>query len=290
MSRTRERYARMMATFWRNPRVRALTDAAIATYCLALSYACDQLNDGRLTADEALTMCARGKKAAIRELVAAGFWDECDGCYEIANYLEHNESRASLDAFREKAIQDGKRGGRPKGSGTKNQKGTLSENSNGTHSENETHVDGDVEEPLRGSRVGDDDDSHQGLPDQVHRQLALIPTPGSVAKLLELLSALHSKPDGAPYAEPGMLSANDRKRLDEVISTARMRHEKRGDMDPMSLIATEWLALLALVANGDVTDLRNTLAYFCKAFGGLDAARAEAGAHYPLARDVRAAA
>ena len=54
MSRTRERYARMMATFWRNPRVRKLTDAAIATYCLALSYACDQLNDGILTPDEKL--------------------------------------------------------------------------------------------------------------------------------------------------------------------------------------------------------------------------------------------
>jgi hypothetical protein len=284
MSRTRERYARMMATFWRNPRVRKLTDAAIATYCLALSYACDQLNDGILTPDEALTMCARGKKGAIRELVNAGFWGERDGVYLIANYLEHNESRASLEASRERAIADGKRGGRPKGSGTKNQKGTLFENSNSTHTETETHVDGDGEPPLR---VGDAEEP-RSLSERVARQLDLTPTPGSVCRLLELLSALHSKPNGAPYAEPGMPSANDRKLLAGVISQA----EKLGnleDADPMRLIAGRWLALLALVANGDAPPIRNPLAYFAKAFDGLETTRSEAGASFPPARILEAA-
>lgn len=288
MSRTRERYARMMATFWRNPRVRKLTDAAIATYCLALSYACDQLNDGILMPDEALTMCARGKKVAIKELVTAGFWGERDGSYFITNYLEHNESRASLEASREKAIADGKRGGRPKGSGSQNQKGTLSENSNGTHAGNETHGDGDGEEPLRGSRQRDEGSPPLSLPELVARQLAANPTPGSVAKLLELLSALHSHPSGRPYAEPGMLSANDRKLLAGVIVAAQKLADG-GPMDPMRIIASEWVALLALVANGDKPDIRNALAYFAKCFGGLEDARLEASASHVPARHLEAA-
>lgn len=272
MSRTRERYARMMATFWRNPRVRALSDSAIACYCMALSYACDQLNDGTLSADEALAMCARGKKAAIRELVAAGFWDEAGAGYTITNYLEHNLSREDIEAKRREASEHGKRGGRPKADANQNGKGTLSPTIRGTLTQTETHVERTKKEPLPLRGDAAEDSPPLSLPDRVARQLDLTPTPGSVVKLLELLSALHCRPDGAPYAEPGMPSSNDRKMLVGVI--------QRGDM---RTIAAEWVAMLALVASGDKPDIRNPLAYFAKCFGGLEAARLEANAPFPPA-------
>lgn len=285
MSRTRERYARMMATFWRNPRVRKLSDAAIATYCLALSYACDQLNDGVLAAQDALLMCARGKKQAIRELVTEGFWVDHGESYEIANYLEHNESREDLEAARRQAIRDGKRGGRPKGSGNRKQKGTLSETYNGTLTENETHGDGDVEPPLR---VGAAEVSRT-LSERVLAHMALIPTPGSVIRLLDMLSMLHCKANGAPYAEPGMPSENDKKALAKLIEQARRDSAVEG-IEPMAVIGNRWLALLALVANGDAPPLRNPLAYFAKCFGNLEVTRSEAGAPFPVARTLEAVA
>lgn len=272
MSRTRERYARMMATFWRNPRVRALSDSAIACYCMALSYACDQLNDGVLSVDEALTMCARGKRAAIKELVSAGFWDEAGAGYTITNYLEHNLSREDIEAKRREASEYGKRGGRPKADATQNGKGTLSTTLMGTLTQTETHVERTKKEPPLRVGEADEDSPPQSLADRVARQLDLTPTPGSVARLLELLSALHCRPSGQPYAEPGMLSANDRKLLAGVI--------ERGDM---RTIAAEWVAMLALVASGDKPDIRNPLAYFAKCFGGLEAARLEANAPFPPA-------
>lgn len=283
MSRTRERYARMMATFWRNPRVRALSDSAIACYCMALSYACDQLNDGTLSADEALAMCARGKKAAIRELVAAGFWDEAGAGYTITNYLEHNLSREDIEAKRREASEHGKRGGRPKADANQNGKGTLSPTIRGTLTQTETHVERTKKEPLPLRGDAAEDSPPLSLPDRVARQLDLTPTPGSVARLLELLSALHCSPTGRAYAEPGMISANDRKLLAGVIGKAEAFSE------PMRFIAAEWIALLALVANGDKPDLRNVPAYFAKCFGGLEAARAEAGAPFPPAMTQEAA-
>lgn len=289
MSRTRERYARMMATFWRNPRVRKLSDAAIATYCMALSYACDQLNDGILPADDALLMCARGKKAAIRELLDAEFWIERDGAYEIANYLEHNLSREEIEAKRRDASEAGKRGGRPKGSGKRNEKGTLSENTNGPLSESESQRTKKEKEPLPLSSGEDDEVRALTLPERVDRQLSLIPTPGSVARLLELLSALHCHSSGRPYAEPGMPSSNDRRLLAGVIAAAEKLAEGSG-MDPMRIIAAEWVALLSLVANGDKPDIRNALAYFAKCFGGLEDARADAGAPHVPARHLEVAA
>jgi hypothetical protein len=277
MSRTRERYARMMATFWRNPRVRKLTDAAIATYCLALSYACDQLNDGFLAADDALVMCARGKRAAIKELVAAGFWLDHGGTYEIANYLEHNESREELDAARERAIRDGKRGGRPKGSGAKNQKGTLSENGNGTHAENETHGDGDGEltppPPPRGSEA---EGPRPDLEAQIAGLLANGPvTPASTWRLLELLTALESGPDPDRRVVIGMASAADLGRMAKVLEAARRDAPSR-ETTPLRMVAEEWSSLLALVNDGHIQAPRAPAPYFQKLFGQLATRHAEA--------------
>lgn len=133
------------------------------------------------------------------------------------------------------------------------------------------------------------EEERRPMADRVARQLALTPTPGSVARLLELISALHCHSSGRPYAEPGMPSSNDRKLLAGVIAVAQKLAEGSG-LDPMRIIAAEWVALLSLVANGDKPDIRNALAYFAKCFGGLEDARADAGAPHVPARHLEVAA
>lgn len=84
-----------------------------------------------------------------------------------------------------------------------------------------------------------------------------------------------------------MLSANDRKLLAGVIAAAQKLSDG-GPLDPMRIIASEWVALLALVASGDKPDIRNALAYFAKCFGGLEDARLEASANHVPARHLEA--
>lgn len=268
MSRTRERYARMMATFWRNPRVRALSDAAIATYCLALSYACDQLNDGVLSADEALTMCARGKRSAIKELVAAGFWGEAGTGYAITNYLEHNLSREDIEASRRAASEHGKRGGRPKANASDNGKGTLSQTLSGTHTSNESYVERTKKEPLRGY-AGEEDGPPQGLDAQISQLLANGPeTPAAAWRLLELLAAHECSDDPDRRVYLGMASAADLGRMGKILEVAR-RDAPSLELTPLRMVAVEWSSLLALVKDGHIEPPKAPAPYFQKLFGQL---------------------
>jgi hypothetical protein len=261
----------MMATFWRNPRVRKLSDAAIATYCLALSYACDQLNDGRLTADEALTMCARGKRASIRELVAAGFWTEHGEGYEIANYLEHNLSREDIEAKRREASEAGKRGGRPKGSGKRNEKGTLSENTNGTHTQNESHVERTKKEDDEGVFVAVDVPKPRDPSELVDHLVSGPATPALAWRLLEAVAEAYPGPDGRPVAIPGVVhSANDLTKLGALLDASGPQ--------PMMLLACEWLALLSLIASGETDRPRGPMVpYFASRYGRLEDERIASG-------------
>ena len=55
----------------------------------------DQLTDGHLTRIEA-TRLGGASPARISKLVAAGFWREIAGGYELVGYLEVNRTRAQI--------------------------------------------------------------------------------------------------------------------------------------------------------------------------------------------------
>lgn len=288
MSRSnRERYTAVRQSFWRKPKTVALSLAGIGLWTLGQSYCSDEMTDGFIPEGVA-AMLSRGDRKALKSLLDSTYWLRVDGGYQVNKYLKHNLSRVELEALSDAKRAAGSRGGHARAralaaataggvaSATAGAKQAL-EQSSGESVQDLRPQTLDLRKPPLRVGEADEDPPPQSLADRVARQLALTPTPGSVARLLELLSALHCHPSGRPYAEPGMLSANDRKLLAGVITAA----DKSGDA--MATIAAEWVAMLALVASGDKPDIRNALAYFAKCFGGLEAARAEANAPFPPA-------
>lgn len=288
MSRSnRERYTAVRQSFWRKPKTVALSLAGIGLWTLGQSYCSDEMTDGFIPEGVA-AMLSRGDRKALKSLLDSTYWLRVDGGFQVNKYLKHNLSRVELEALSDAKKAAGSRGGQARAraiaaataggvaSATADAKQVLEQNPSEIVQDLRPQT-SDLRKPHLRVGEADEDPPPQSLADRVTRQLDLTPTPGSVARLLEFLSALHSRPSGQPYAEPGMLSANDRKLLAGVIVKAETFSE------PMRFIAAEWIALLALVANGDKSDIRNVLAYFAKCFGGLEAARAEANAPFPPA-------
>lgn len=280
MSRTAERHAKMMATFWRNPRVRRLSDGAVATFCMALSYCADQLNDGVMTADEALTMCARGKRASVKELVTEGFWAEHEaGTYEVLGYLSHNMSREQLEASRAAMSRGGrKRAGKqpPPDNPTKPARYLATDDA----SEPASTAASKRREEKRSPCSPPGDITTIGAPEpQGHSVEALLdrPATGRTAwALLEAISQRHTVA-GRVVALPGLMpSANDLTKLEAAVRGL----ENDPDMSPLNVLAVEWLALLSLIAADEMQPPRGPMVpYFvaCLAQRQLDERRRELG-------------
>lgn len=111
---TQERYAALRASLWSHPDVMPMSRAAVGVWALALSYCADKLTDGFVTEYVAVTMLAHGSRKLCTELVAAGFWSEVPGGYNVTGYLEHNASRSQLDEMADRKRAAGSKGGRTK--------------------------------------------------------------------------------------------------------------------------------------------------------------------------------
>ncbi len=85
-----------------------LTNAALLLHISGLMHASERLTDGRLP--KAMTvrlqwsarLVAEGSNvdALIGELIRAGVWEDHAKHYSIVKYLDHNNSRAQVDAIR----------------------------------------------------------------------------------------------------------------------------------------------------------------------------------------------
>ena len=112
MSRTsRERFAHLRQSFWRHPRVTSVSKSARWVYAAGLSYCADAESDGFIAERAAVVMLAEGSKRDVQELVTAGLWAVTDGGYSVSGYLEHNKSKADMQAAREKMGKGGAKGG-----------------------------------------------------------------------------------------------------------------------------------------------------------------------------------
>lgn len=269
MSRTaRERFAALRQSFWRHPRINSVSRAARGVYASGLSYCADAESDGFIPERIALVMLAEGYKRDVAELVAAGLWTAIEGGYQVVAYLDHNKSKADMQAAREKMGKGGAKGGGSNrlatGTPTKQptEQGTLLPTMHGDSKveAREGDLEGDLGPPLR---VGEDD-ARPDPESQIQQLLAQGPTtPASAWRLLELLTALEAAPDGRPYVNLGMASSADLTRMGEILGAAR----KVPDCTPMRAIAVEWSSLLALVADGTIEAPRAPAPYFRKLFG-----------------------
>lgn len=272
---TQERYAALRQSWWRHRDVMGLSRAAAGVYALGLSYCADDLTDGHIPRHVALKALADGKAVLCTELVDAKLWEATDTGYLVVGYLEHNASKADLETMAERKRAAGSKGGRTKAARV------------AVATPPATHE----PECLRSKSLQDlrpknfppapqgvDDESEREIPtlaERVDAQLAATATPGSTFRLLELLADLHSDPDGRPYLQPGMCSANDRKLLDGVIRRAAVTAEMHG-IGVLEVVAGEWVALLSLAAAGETPErIGNVIAYFAKRFGEIQLARVE---------------
>ena len=89
----------------------SVSKSARWVYAAGLSYCADAESDGFIAERAAVVMLAEGSKRDVQELVAAGLWTVTDGGYSVSGYLEHNKSKADMQAAREKMGKGGAKGG-----------------------------------------------------------------------------------------------------------------------------------------------------------------------------------
>ena len=88
-----------------------MSKSARWVYAAGLSYCADAESDGFIAERAAIVMLAEGSKRDVQELVTAGLWSVTDGGYSVSGYLEHNKSKADMQAAREKMGKGGAKGG-----------------------------------------------------------------------------------------------------------------------------------------------------------------------------------
>lgn len=276
---TEERYATVRQSYWRKPKTVGLSLAANGVWALGQSYCADEMSDGFIPSTTATLMLARGDKKLVKELVDAERWAEVEGGYQVIDYLDHNPSRAEMDAKRDVRRAAGARGGKAKANAAANRvaNATANPEQDGQRDAGKSLEDRDRELTPLTPQGGDDAANRQvpTLSEKVDAQLALTATPGTAFKLLELLSDLHSDPSGKRYLDVGDCFPNDRKLLANVIVRAE-RTAAEHKITALEVIAGEWVALLSLAAADETPErIGNVVAYFAKRFGEIQLARVE---------------
>ena len=98
-------YAKLSNDLWRSPdgmKMLAVNPAALAYYVAAISYASDNLTDGRLD-ETVVRYVLRVPQDVIDYLVDEGKWEPADdGGWTIHNYAKWQNSRADIEAARAK--------------------------------------------------------------------------------------------------------------------------------------------------------------------------------------------
>jgi hypothetical protein len=123
-------WARIDDQFRHHPKVVQAGPLGIALHVCGLSYTAEYLTDGFIPGGAVNTLCDfagvwhRGYppgsqddytwtvREVVKDLVAAGMWDEVEGGYQIHDYLDYNPSREKTLAERAKKQAAGRAGGK----------------------------------------------------------------------------------------------------------------------------------------------------------------------------------
>ncbi|HEY8950983.1 MAG TPA: hypothetical protein VIP78_00270, partial [Candidatus Dormibacteraeota bacterium] len=83
---------------------------AMGVYLVARSWIADQLTDGFIPTEAALSLSG-GRQEYIDRLVSAGFWELAEGGYTDVDYLSQNLPRAEILARKAARAASGAKGG-----------------------------------------------------------------------------------------------------------------------------------------------------------------------------------
>lgn len=112
-----------------HPKVEALSDRAFRVLVDLWCWCSRQLNDGVIP--EAVWLKRTGTPKVRKELLAA-LVDVVDGQYVMHDYLEHQRSRAQVEALKAKRAEAGRKGGRARAANQANAEASAT--ANGKHS------------------------------------------------------------------------------------------------------------------------------------------------------------
>ena len=105
-------WAKLDDGFWMHPKTIMAGNTAAGVFARMLSYSGCYLTDGLVPADVANTIAGSDKKA-IEKLAEVGLVQVLPtGSVFIPDFLEHNRSKAQVEADREQRRAAGRRGGR----------------------------------------------------------------------------------------------------------------------------------------------------------------------------------
>ena len=102
-------YAQLDDLFPDHPKVVGLSDAAFRVHVHGIFYCNRARSDGYVPPRFPYGWHPKAKQA-IRELLAAGLWEQANSGYLIHDYLDWNRSRAQIEAFREKQRENALQG------------------------------------------------------------------------------------------------------------------------------------------------------------------------------------
>lgn len=291
MSRTsRERYAALRQSAWRHPKLRGVSKGARLLFVMALSYASDFETDGRIPMGAVALI--DGTKREAMELVKAGLWVSESGDYVVKSFLDHNASHAEMSGIRESRRAAGAKGGRGTSLAKAAAKAAANATANATavaepplehcasktlpESESESESESDDEE--KGRRGSDPEQATQprSLPSAIAEQLTLPPNGRVIWRLLGMLSELHCYPDGRPIAIPGVMPSGNALTALDTLGAKAAPIAAAAQVPVLEYVALEWLALLALIADGVCDPKGPIVAYFVSRFPRLEIDRSEA--------------
>ena len=300
MSRTsRERYTALRQSAWRHPKVRKCSKGARSLWFMSLSYVPDFKTDG-LVPSVAVPMLD-GTKGEVAELLGTGLWEVAGDDFIVHAYLEHNPSDEELETVRASRRLAGAKGGRRKAervaSATANGLASATDGLQQTGTKNvpdiESESDRESDLPLSppGGITGEYPIQAQADPvGSVSWLLGCPPKPGYAWRLLHAIAELHPGPDGRPVILPGLApSANDRTKLATILEGAEAMARDSGST-AMGELAAEWLALLSLIAAGEMERPKGPMVpYLLACFGRLEERRRGDGIPFLPARTEVAA-
>ncbi len=257
MSRkNRERYAAIRQSFWRHPDTVGISLAAKGLFACGLSYAADCLTDGFIPLAVASTLLAQGDQKAVQELIFSEQWEEVEGGYMVAKYLDHNKSKKQLDALNTARKKAGKAGGKSKANRVASATAKPKQNASKTLGD----IDIDIElppSPLNGAEEGKK--PIEILSDEIRElEQRADATPEAAWRLIDKLSQRF------PWVDPGTPTATRKKALASCLVIAESIAAKH-EVTPMKVLSAEWDAMLRLAEEDDFKP-DNPVAYFFSGF------------------------
>jgi hypothetical protein len=107
-------WAKLDDGFWMHPKILMVGNTAAGVFARLLSYCGCYLTDGMIPHGVVATIVGSDKKA-LEALHNTGLVDMLEsGAVFIPDYLDHNRSKAQVEADRETRQANGAKGGRPR--------------------------------------------------------------------------------------------------------------------------------------------------------------------------------